>query len=167
MHCTSVLLSPVDLESHPRRSAFPGRRPALSSSRGFDVQMRSLQPGGVCVTGERSDAAFRKPLRINTCKNDPLIVSLTTLRINTYGSIHSKELDLPLESTLMKNIGGRGGMVNQTCLMHPRSTPSRCRITYLSRRRASTVLLEPANCFPKISTGHISVVSNCVGGCDG
>jgi hypothetical protein len=33
-------------------------------------------------------------------------MTLTIFRISTYGSVHSKELDLPLESTLMKNIGG-------------------------------------------------------------
>src|SRR6266581_2128092 len=40
--------------------------------------------------------------------------ALTPFRINTSGSVHSKQLYLPLESTLMKK-GGRGGpvIVNQ------------------------------------------------------
>ncbi len=42
-----------------------------------------------------------------------------------------------------------------------------CHIRHLSRRRASGVLLDPAGRFPKISMGHFSVVSDCVGGCDG
>ena len=55
-----------------------------------------------------------KPFRINTCKNASLRTPLTVFRINTYRSGYPKRLKLPLESTLMKNMGGREGvMVNQ------------------------------------------------------
>ena len=49
----------------------------------------------------------------------------------------------------------------------PAEAQPNCRITYLSRGRASTVLLEPARRFARLFTGHNSVVSDCVGGFDG
>jgi hypothetical protein len=61
-------------------------------------------PGWVGVT-----AHFPlSPFRINTCRNRAKKPTLTIFRINTYRSVHPKGLELPLESTLMKNIGGRG-----------------------------------------------------------
>jgi len=70
-------------------------------------------------TFRRSDRRFRfrwndsgfpprlsKSFRINTYETCPIISALTTFRINTYGSVHSKALYPPLESTLMKNRGG-------------------------------------------------------------
>jgi hypothetical protein len=47
------------------------------------------------------------------------------------------------------------------------SRPLVCRMCYLPKRSASDVLLEPAGHAAKLFPGHRSVVSNCVGGCDG
>src|SRR6266852_8885160 len=67
------------------------------------------------------------------------------------------------------NTPGVGGSTPRADAYDPRSAHKKrvCRIRYLSGGCAWNVLLEPAGHSAKLSPGHGSVVSNCVGGCDG
>jgi len=55
----------------------------------------------------------------------------------------------------------------QTFRRFRHSAPRGRRIRYLSRGSASSVLLDSARLCAKLYPGHSSVVSDCVGGCDG
>lgn len=48
-----------------------------------------------------------KPFRYKHLQKCSKIKTLTTFRINTYGTVDSKQLYLPLESTLAQKSGGR------------------------------------------------------------
>ena len=61
---------------------------------------------------------------------------------------------------------GRSG-AHSASRTHLRDLQTICRPSYLSRGRASNVLLEPARLRAKIFSGHGSVVSICAGGCNG
>jgi hypothetical protein len=86
---------------------------------------------------------------------EPARASLPTLPLSTFNF----QLSTLLWATSSTGHGTR--------ITHARAI---CRIHYLSRRRASDVLLEAGACFAKLFPGHSSVVSKYVyyvGGCDG
>src|SRR6266704_75936 len=89
---TSVLFSPVFVSSHLRSFAAN----SLSATRRMGYSSRPL------ISIFRSHNCFRMNTYFARFSRH-----LSPFRINTSGSVHSKQLYLPLESTLMKK-GGRG-----------------------------------------------------------
>ncbi len=77
-----------------------------------------------------------KLFRTNTYETRPIMSALTPFRMNTYGSVDSKEFYPPLKSTLMKN-GGRGCplLLTRSRRMHSISAAAE-----FSRRRGARVV---------------------------
>ena len=97
--CISMLFSPVFASPHLRPFA---ASPLLSTSR-IERSSRLISSIFRLHNSFRMSAHFARFLH-----------HLSPFRMNTSGSVHSKQLYLPLESTLMKK-GGEGGpvIVNQ------------------------------------------------------
>src|SRR5260370_21463385 len=124
--CTSVLFSPVFAKLQPASPIRIQRSPHLPSSafpssflpRVYTDSPPCLRCASVCTFKRRNvpfpdlippSRCLPKPFRINT-HFARFWRHLSPFRINTSTNVHSKQLYLSLESTLMKK-GGRGGQL--------------------------------------------------------
>jgi len=139
------LRAPKSFRMHTYKSLSKQR--TLISFRMIDLQKRGV--GGVLwLTNFLLSSAFHHAAE---SPNYPLHVQFLT----------NCPFSIPFVLTFMHRMGAVGGTSHQSQVTDPL-----CPTGYLSRGRASSVLLEPTSLSNKLSTDHRSFFS-CVGGCDG
>src|SRR5260370_24655389 len=116
--------------------------------------------GAFCCTFFYQDSPLSSPgphpLSFQTLAHFFAIIKISTLLFSS-------------DSAVFVQHTRRGASTPRADAYDPRSANKKrvCRIRYLSGGSASNVLLEPAGHSAKLSPGPGSVVSNCLGGCDG